>query len=230
MSLHKHWASVFARAKHGHILWDGNAENPFDPMLAHTTALDFVQFVENWGFFKKGNKILDLGCGNGRFATVFCKRDVQYTGIDPCKESIQFCQSVFGRYKQISFQFADVWNEIFNPTGSIDPSKYEIPFPNQHFDDVIVYSVFTHLQHVNVAQNYIKEVKRVLKPGGKLFCTWYRYPPTPLSQDVARTVFAEHDIMNMMNGMEVLHTYGGHSDAFYDQWCLICAKPQFKQF
>jgi SAM-dependent methyltransferase len=218
------WASVFADAQHGHILWDGTAENPTDPKLAYLTAIKFVEHAEHLGSFKPGNKVLDLGCGNGRFATVLCERDVLYFGIDPCKGSIDFCESVFSVYNNVRFYYSDIWNEVFNPTGSVTAENYKLPFQDNSLDDVIVYSVFTHLQTLPAAQNYAREVRRVMKPGGKLFCTWYRSPPNPATNYVGRTCYHEYEIMNMLSGLQFDHTYGGHSSDFYDQWALFCTK------
>lgn len=221
------WAATFVNAKHGHILWDGRAANPYAPELAYTTAFEFVDFAKTFGMFKEGNKILDLGCGNGRFCIPFSTMNVEYTGLDPMREQILFCQSTFASYPRLKFAHIDVKNEVFNPAGSVPVEQYQFPFPNGYLDDVIAYSVFTHLQTLSAAQSYMREIKRVLKPGGKLFITWYRSPPDPKPNDyVGRTVYNEWDIMTMMNGFNYSFTYGGHNSQndYYDQWALFCVK------
>lgn len=219
------WAEVFAGAKHGHILWDGRAENPYDPALAHSTAHEFVDFAKTLGMFKPGNKILDLGCGNGRFCIPFSGMSVEYTGLDPMREQILFCVDAFKEYPHLKFRHIDVYNECFNPKGSVPIDEYQFPFPDGHLDDVIAYSVFTHLQTVAAARRYMGEIRRVLKPGGRLFVTWYRSPPDPTATHaVGRTVYNEWDIMSMMNGFTYTLTYGGHTGEFYDQWGMFAVK------
>ena len=51
-----YWSQVFSKAKHGHILWDGNDPNGSDPSLAYKTAIHFCEHAEYLGFFKDGNR------------------------------------------------------------------------------------------------------------------------------------------------------------------------------
>lgn len=219
------WAKIFSKAKHGHTLWDGNAKNPHDPELAHKTAYEFTNFAATFGFFKKGDRVLDLGCGNGRFGIPLSALDIQYIGIDPMREQILFSTEAFKDYPHLRFIHADIYNSVFNPKGTVQPEQYQFPFPNEFLDNTIAYSVFTHLQTLSAADAYMKEIKRTLKPGGKLFITWYRSPPDSKPTDyVGRTVYNEWDILTMLNGFKGLFTYGGHSGAFYDQWALFLQK------
>jgi SAM-dependent methyltransferase len=218
------WIEVFSHAKHGHILWDGWAENPYDPIHAYNGAHQFVNQASYHGFFGSGGNVLDLGCGNGRLGIALSEKDVNYVGIDPMKECIDFSQWAFREYPRFQFHFADVYNEVFNKNGATKPQEYVIPYEDEYFSDVIAYSVFTHLQTLEAAINYMNEVWRVTKPGGRLFVSWYRSPPNAVTNFVGRTVYLEADIMNMMAGFSMIETYGGHTDAYYDQWGLFAIK------
>lgn len=219
------WITIFSQAKHGHILWDGNAENPYDPKLAYEGSFNFVNHASVFGFFQDGHRILDLGCGNGRFCIALSERNVTYEGIDPMMPCIEFCKNAFFEIKQFNFQHADIYNSVSNPSGIVLAQDYMIPFPNNHFDDVICYSVLTHLEHPSIADHYLTEIKRVLKPNGRLFVTCYRSPPDPNPDtNINRTVHRESDIMNMLDGFKIIETYGGHTGKFYDQWALFCQK------
>lgn len=221
----EYWSKVFAAAKHGHILWDGNDKDPTAPELAYVTAQQFIQHAKFLGFFKDKSRILDIGCGNGRFCIFFSEMNVTYDGIDPMLPCIDFCKQAFGGYPQLHFHFANIYNQDSNPKGIIQSIDYLFPFPDQSFDDVIAYSVFTHLERPEVAKHYMSEIKRVLRRNGKLFITCYRSPPNPKADPyVGRTVYLESDIMTMLNGFSFDYTYGGHTDQFYDQWGLFCTK------
>lgn len=224
------WVKIFSEAKHGHILWDGNAANPYDPKLAYEGAHRFVEQAAGFGFFQPGSRILDLGCGNCRFGIALSERDVFYEGIDPMQPCIEFCQFAYNGMERFHFQHANIFNAVSNPSGQILPENYVIPFANNQFDDLICYSVFTHLETVQVANHYMSEIKRVLKHNGRLFITCYRSPPDPVADpNINRTVYLESDIINMLYGFKIIHTYGGHTGAFYDQWALFCQRQLNRQ-
>jgi SAM-dependent methyltransferase len=222
------WTERFAEAKTGHILWDGWAKDPYNPEHAYTSSHQFYNHAKRHGFFKTGSNILDLGCGNGRVPIALTEHPVRYVGVDPVKKSIEFCEKAFAEWPNFKFMFMDIKNESFNPEGTIDPAELTLPFPDFSFDNVICYSVFTHLQDIKVATRYIIEILRVLKEGGKLFCSWYRCPPNPLDTFVGRTVFLERDIMNLLQDFYFNETYGGTTPAYYDQWALFCTKGKLK--
>lgn len=58
----------------------------YDKIASRYSASHFVHFwIDEFEFYKSiinGKKIIDLGCGTGRDATVFIKDGFNYTGID----------------------------------------------------------------------------------------------------------------------------------------------------
>lgn len=219
------WAAVFAGAKHGHVLWDGNAPDPTNPAHAYTSAHHFVSHAKCFGFFRDGGRILDLGCGNSRFGIVFSEMDVEYEGVEPMAECVEFAKAAFGDYGHMRFHHTPVNSPDYGLSGGVDPVHFKLDYPDEHFTDLIAYSVFTHLQTVPVAYNYMNEIRRVLRPGGKLFISWYRSPPDKKADPyIGRSVYNEWDIMNMMWGFSFDCTYGGHTGLYYDQWGMFCTR------
>lgn len=220
------WVRIFGGAQYGHILWDGRQPDPTNPVHAYDSAYRFYNHARHLGFFQDGSRILDLGCGNGRLAIPFADRKISYLGLDPVKESIDFCHKAFRPFSHLKFEFVDLQNETFNPCGLIDPKTWRLPVEDNSIDDLICYSICTHLQHLEVASHYMDEIRRVVKKGGRLFITWYRSPPAPGPDPfVGRTVFNEWDIMNIMYNFTYLFTYGGHEKGeYYDQWGMFCLK------
>lgn len=212
------WIEIFSHAKHGHILWDGNAPDPYNPKHAYTSSHHFVDYAHQMNCFKYGDKILDIGCGNGRLAIAFTDYNVCYEGIDPMKEQIDFSKWAFKDYENFKFHWIDVYNEHFNPQSLIKPEDFSFQYDDNSFDFVIAYSVFTHLQTYSAAELYMNEIKRVLKPGGSFFSSWYRSPPNERTDYIGRTTYLESEIMTLLNGFKFTLTYGGHSAEYYDQW------------
>lgn len=227
MKSKEEWTKLFSKAKHGHILWDGNHPDPKNPIHVHRKSHETVNNLSRFGFFQEGASVLDLGCGNGRLCVALTEKAIKcYVGMDAMKESIDFCKETFADYaKRFAFKHMDVYNEYANPKGSVQPEHMSLPFTDEAFDNIVVYSVFTHLQNLPAASRYMSELRRVLKKGGKLFTTWYRSPPNPATTEVGRTVYPEWEIMTLLSGLKFDYTYGGHSPDFFDQWGVVATKP-----
>ena len=100
-------------------------------------------------------KILDFGCGWGRmirfyFKDIKCENiygiDVDPMMIDICKNTLHY-----GNYLV---------------TTPAPPTEFQ----NDSFDIIYAYSVFSHLKY-DIAEKWIEEFSRILKPGGILVAT-----------------------------------------------------------
>lgn len=61
---------------------------------------------------------------------------------------------------------------MYNPRGRIEPVTYRFPFPDSSFDVIALFSVFTHTTPPTV-HNYVQEIARMLKPGGRLLASMF---------------------------------------------------------
>lgn len=94
----------------------------------------------------KGKTILDAGCAKGRFARMLMKDPgLDVVGIDIAENLLQCCPE-----------------GMITKQGSI----LDMPFSNEEFNGVYCIEVIEHIP--NLVENAIIEMKRVLKPGGKL--------------------------------------------------------------
>ena len=98
----------------------------------------------------------------------------RYTGFDPVAEGIAWCREAFAGRPEFAFHWADIYNELYNPKGSILPDHYAFPCAEDTVDLAIATSVFTHLYEDDI-RAYLMETARVLRPGGRLFATAYLY-------------------------------------------------------
>ena len=117
-------------------------------------------------------KILDLGCGKGHHSAILTKLGYcNVTGVDLHKttgEGDIYNSETLGSHWQ-----NDLWSSFERKIG-INFEFYNgktIPFKNEVFDAVVLYAV---IEHVDNAQEFLKECSRVLKSKGKVFV--YRCP------------------------------------------------------
>jgi ubiquinone/menaquinone biosynthesis C-methylase UbiE len=209
------WIARYSVPQIGHAI---DAEQAYNQSMGEAKA-----FLEN-GFIERGNVVLDLGSGNGRQAIGLVEMGVgRYVGIEPIRTCVEFASKIFQDYSQCEFVWIDLKNDMYNPAGTIDPLDFKIPFEDNSFDAAIAGSLFTHLGKFLVCDHYLGQLHRVLKPGGKLFCSWFRSPPNQLNSGHERSVFKEAEIITLVTKyFKVYHSSGGTTDSHHDQWCLFC--------
>lgn len=107
---------------------------------------------------RSGHHLLDLGCGSGRLSSALQERaEIGYTGIDIIPELLAYAR---GR-SPARYEF-------------IENKTLSIPKPDATFDFASSFSVFTHLLHEET-YTYLCEIRRVLKPGGKLVFSFLEF-------------------------------------------------------
>ena len=114
-----------------------------------------------------------------------------YQGFDVMADGIRWCRrAISSRHKNFHFEVADIYNGVYNPSGRSSASNYRFPFEDAHFDFVFLTSVFTHLLPDDV-ENYLREVSRVMKPGGRCLTTFFLLNPESRSLiNAGRSTFA----------------------------------------
>ncbi|MEZ2331142.1 class I SAM-dependent methyltransferase [Mesorhizobium sp. RCC_202] len=106
-------------------------------------------------------RILDVGCGYGDLLNLFHQQGVSadgLVGIDLLPNRIETARQ---RYPDFTFKEANA---------------EEIDFPDNYFDIVTVFTVFSSILDRNMAHNVARGIMRVLASGGVI--VWYdmRYP------------------------------------------------------
>lgn len=135
---------------------------------------EFRELFVSLGQLRPDEDVLDVGSGVGRVAIGLTEwLRGRYEGIDVIRRGIEWCQqAITPRHPNFHFQVADVYNRHYNPMGHSSASEYRFPFEDQSFDFVVLTSVFTHLLPAD-RDNYISEIARVLRPGGRCFATFF---------------------------------------------------------
>ncbi len=105
-----------------------------------------------------------------------------YAGFDVGKEMIRWCQKrISTRREDFRFTWAPVYNRKYNPFGSISGAEYRFPYPDTSFDFAFATSLFTHLVLPDAA-HYLREIERVLRPGGRCLLTFFILTPESLAE------------------------------------------------
>ena len=104
--------------------------------------------------------MLDLGCGEGRhiFGVMEKFPDLKCIGLDPHIESLDKASEGLKFLESISN----------TKTNFLSGSAYSLPFSNDSFDLVVCSEV---LEHLHDYKDAIKEINRVLKPGGQFLAS-----------------------------------------------------------
>ncbi|PIS38608.1 MAG: hypothetical protein COT34_02765 [Candidatus Nealsonbacteria bacterium CG08_land_8_20_14_0_20_43_11] len=110
-------------------------------------------------YIKDEDKILDLGCGNGRFVEMLPNKKTEYIGADNSERLIEIAKNKYPQYKFIVV------------------SALNLPFSDNYFDKVFSLAVLHHIPSEEFRRQFLKEVKRVLKPGGLLILTVWNLNP-----------------------------------------------------
>ena len=104
--------------------------------------------------------MLDVGCGEGRhiFGIMQDYPLMKCIGLDMDKESLEKAEEGYEYFKSISEAGAQF----------LKGSAYSLPFPDESIDLIVCSEVLEHLHEYNDA---VKEIHRVLKPGGKFYAS-----------------------------------------------------------
>ncbi len=138
-----------------------------------TTPAKEVYFLcENWK--EKGFKeFLDVGCGMGRNAIYLAKCGFEISAFDLSEESVNRTKENF-------------IEEKLNLKQICVADMLEFPYENESFDCLLAMNVISHTDTNGFIQ-ILKEINRVLKPGGEAYFTlgskktyWYQRTDLPV--------------------------------------------------
>lgn len=111
---------------------------------------------------EKGDRVLDLGCGNGRlrhFLTECGVKEGAYFGFDSSEELLEIAKN--------EHTHDHFFRGNFGKT---------LPFGADQFDVIAAIASFHHLLTKEEQKRFFSEVFRTMRPGGKLFLTTWKLP------------------------------------------------------
>jgi len=135
------------------------------------TAID--SRLVNQGSVQKGQRVLDLGCGNATLTILIKKTqpDAEVVGIDEDKNVLEIAE--------IKSRKQNARIALF------DAKAFDIPCRDNYFDRVFSSMLFHHLTTKDKIRA-AEEVYRILKPGGELHVADFGMPQNALMSLIAR--------------------------------------------
>lgn len=151
-------------------------------------------------------RVLDIGCGNG-FLLENIRRQYPKTECVGCDFSLQLCKNAKEGDRQGNFVQGDA--EV-------------LPFASSVFDMIFITEVLEHLLEPEKA---LLEIKRILKPEGKLILTvpnrdWFRYQKYLRKRKVFQPVddhwYTREELSRLLRESQFqIRSIGGHGSLYF---------------
>ncbi len=198
-----------------------NAKNLNDRISLHEKYSTNKQGWFNWLFnqidFSKVNRLLELGCGNGKLW--------QENKIDLRNREIFLSDISEGMVEEVR-------NKLGSDFNCIVADAEKIPFKDSYFDSIIANHVLFYLNDLNLG---LKEIDRVLKSDGILYCSTYgknhMKEITEIVQNFdSRISLSNHslyDVFGLENGEDILSKYFSNIQRmdYQDSLAITESKP-----
>jgi SAM-dependent methyltransferase len=136
--------------------------------------------------FTGDQHLLDVGCGCGKTALALLRLirpPGSYTGFDIQPHLIEFLNRFF-RERHLDGHFrADCFDirgsQLYRGSQSgVAAEEFHFPYPDGHFDCIVLFSVFTHLRTAALT-NYARNLARVARPGGRILVSAFLLDNAP---------------------------------------------------
>ena len=129
----------------GYDIWAPTYDGEHNPLIAseECITLDLIGDVKN-------QRVLDVGCGTGRYCELLAKRGAKIVGIDPSPRMLERAKGKITPDCKFELRL-----------GKIEDAE----FPDNHFD--LVVSALT-VGHIPCLEPVMRNVSRIIKSGGRL--------------------------------------------------------------
>lgn len=129
-----------------------NVYNQISRSFSDTRGKSWQGFGGFNKYTKDGDRVLDLGCGNGRMADIFNEQAIDYLGIDNSSELIKLAQARFTNQPNYKFEVGDALTFSYQ----------------EKFNLVLMIAVLHHVPTRELRLRVLKNIYNSLKPGGRL--------------------------------------------------------------
>ncbi len=149
-------------------------------------------------YIKDNDKILDLGCGNGRFLEVIGKKNIDYTGIDSSESFIKAAKNTYGNIGHF-----------------VHGDALRLPFKDNEFDVVVSFGVLHHIPSKKLRKQFLREASRVLKKEGLLILTVWNLWNKRLTPVIKKFAMDKLLLRSRLDFKDVFLPFGKKQNARY---------------
>src|SRR6185369_6893535 len=148
------------------------------------------------GFSQSKNlNVLEVGCGLGTDGAQFAKAGAIYTGIDLTDAAVDLAKRRF---------------ELFQLPGTFCVADAErLEFPDNTFDIVYSHGVLHHTPDTAAA---VREIHRVLRPGGKAVVMLYHRDSYNYRVNISMLRRAGAQLLRLRSGIKLVHLLTGEPE------------------
>jgi len=173
-----------------------------------------------------GDVLLDLGCGFGRHAYEAARRGADVVALDAGRDEVEGVASVVAAMRE-----AGELDDTAVRVGAVQGDGLHLPFADATFDRVICSEVLEHLGDDSAA---MRELARVLRPGGTMAVTVPRFGPElvnwALSDEYHNVpgghvrIYRRRQLFERLRASGLQITGTGHAHGLHSPyWWLRCA-------
>jgi Methylase involved in ubiquinone/menaquinone biosynthesis len=159
----------------------------YDPFMKLLGADRARRVLLDQAAVRPSHRVLDIGCGTGSLVILIkhLHPDVDVVGLDPDPKALARARRKAER-AAVSIQFDEGFSD-------------ELPYPEGAFDRVFSSFMFHHLRP-DEKEKTLREVRRVLKPGGFLHMLDFGGPESSPDSFLARLLHFSHRLKDNFGG------------------------------
>lgn len=154
-----------------------------------------------YNHLKEKERVLDLGCGNGRYYEFFKDKNIEYIGADNSESLIKIAKE---KYPKAKFQ---------------TENALALSFKDNYFNKIYSIAVLHRIPSYDFKIQFLKEAKRVLKPNGLFILTVWKLPFNNYSKKnlflLLKFTFLKIIKKSKLDFKDILEPWGNQTEKYY---------------
>ncbi len=162
-------------------------------------------------------RALEIGCGPGRLVKPLSRHFGEIHGVDVSDEMIRLARE----------RVADIPHAHFHATNGASLGL----FADESFEFIYSYAVFQHIPSREVVLEYMREIRRVLKPGGVFHGQFNGLAHASDTNTWSGVVFSAADIraFTRENGLQLVNLDGEQTQYMWTTWRRATSAPNLSK-